>query len=813
VARPEQRAGAAWRALTPYLAAVLAVAVATGITWVVPLLHDRLTYFVFWPVVFFSAWRGGAGPGLLATALATAVVGMLLIADPFGSSLAETIILAAFAVSGVVAAVVVGRRESGERAVRDSERRFRELADTAPMLLWMATTDRRCVYVNRGWLDLTGRAFEQELGDRRIELVHADDRGRYLDTYRAAFAARRPFEVEYRLRRRDGEYRWLLERGRVRTADGEFLGYIATAIDVTERRRATQELATRATQQAAVAEMGQRALVTQQPAELLDTAVTLVARVLDVEMCTVLELLPGGRAFVVRAGAGCRPGVVGHTQVPAGRDSQAGYTLLVDGPVVCDDVHAETRFTPSALFRTLYGEASAVSVVIAGHDGPFGVLTAHAMRRRRFAADDANFLQAIAHTVAAGLAREASFRREQAARAQAEAANNAKDNFLATISHELRTPLSPIVAWTRLLRQGALDDVQRRRAVDVIERNARVQAQLVDDLLDVSRIVSGKLRLDVRPVALVPIVEAALETIRPAAEAKGIRLETAFPRDSRLVAGDGDRLQQVVWNLLSNAVKFTPAGGRVQLAVEHGDAHMTVVVSDTGRGVPPELLPRLFERFWQADAGASRDHGGLGLGLAIVRHIVEQHGGSVHAESAGADRGSRFTVRLPLVGPTRLADGNGPRPPAAERASAQVMPRLDGVRVLLVDDEPDSNDAVAAVLRSCGAEVRVAASAREALDELGRWAPEVLVSDIAMPGEDGYALIARVRALPGDVARVPAVALTAYASLEDRRRLLAAGFQRHAPKPVDPAQLAAVVASVTDDVRRPKRRIAVAPGR
>ncbi|HEX7788192.1 MAG TPA: response regulator, partial [Methylomirabilota bacterium] len=384
------------------------------------------------------------------------------------------------------------------------------------------------------------------------------------------------------------------------------------------------------------------------------------------------------------------------------------------------------------------------------------------------------------------------------ARAAAETASRAKDEFLAVLSHELRTPLNAVYGWARMLRSGEVEGEAAKRALDVIMRNANAQVQLVDDLLDVSRIVSGKMRLDVRPVELRAVVEAALDAVRPAAEAKGIELRSTLDPRAVGISGDPDRLQQVVWNLLINAVKFTPPEGRVEVRVTWAEAHVDIVVSDTGQGMAPEVLPHVFDRFQQADSTSTRRHTGLGLGLALVRHLVELHGGTVQAFSAGVGRGSVFTVRLPIP-----ATRPGEAAPMAARGSA-VAPGgagppdpLRGLRVLVVDDDRDGLDLMTVILANGGAEARACTSAAEGLDVLRSWRPDVLVSDIEMPHEDGYTLIRRVRALDDRaVARTPAVALTAYGRVEDRLRTLAAGFSMHVPKPVDPLELTAIVASL-----------------
>jgi PAS domain S-box-containing protein len=392
--------------------------------------------------------------------------------------------------------------------------------------------------------------------------------------------------------------------------------------------------------------------------------------------------------------------------------------------------------------------------------------------------------------------RQGLLAKEQAARTLAEATSRAKDAFLAMISHELRSPLSPILAWARLLRQGMLDDEKTQRALEAIERSAVSQAHLIDDLLDISRIVAGKLRLQVRPVQLTEVIESAIEIVRPAAEAKRIRLQTVLDTETGLITGDPERLQQVLWNLLSNAIKFTPKGGRVQLTLERVNSHVEIAVSDTGQGIPAEFLPYVFERFQQAETGSARRYGGLGLGLAIVRHIVELHGGTVVTESPGEGQGATFTVKLPRMIFARTAGELERRHPTVGVLSeGKDYPPLRGLRVLVVDDEPDSNEVVSAVLASCGAEIRVAGSAAGGLDELRHWKPDVLVSDIGMPGEDGYAFLGKVRALGGETGRIPAIALTAYATTEDRVRIFSAGFQVHIAKPIEPAELVTVVAS------------------
>ena len=399
--------------------------------------------------------------------------------------------------------------------------------------------------------------------------------------------------------------------------------------------------------------------------------------------------------------------------------------------------------------------------------------------------------------------RELLLRSEQEARRNAEANSRLKDEFLATVSHELRTPLTAILGWAQLLRRGVPDQQVAAHALEVIERNGQAQLHLVEDLLDVSRIISGKLLLDVRPVDLAAVVRATLEAARPAAESKGIELRPALDAEAGAVAGDADRLQQIVWNLVNNAVKFTPPGGRVEVRLSRAAPGVEIAVSDTGIGIEPKFLPHVFDRFRQADSATTRTYGGLGLGLAIVRQLVELHGGEVSVQSAGAARGATFTVRLPPASAPAQAPPTASGRGDAIQTSDEALDceSLNGVRVLVVDDEPDARELFARTLSGCGAQALTVGSAAEALAAIERERPDVLLADIGMPGEDGYALIGKVRGLPPERGgRTPAAALTAYAHAEDRVRALRAGFQIHLPKPVKPAELVAAIADLAGRV-------------
>jgi signal transduction histidine kinase/ActR/RegA family two-component response regulator len=425
--------------------------------------------------------------------------------------------------------------------------------------------------------------------------------------------------------------------------------------------------------------------------------------------------------------------------------------------------------------------------------------------KRRYNRADLALAEDIARRAASAIDNARLYRDSEAARRAAQEANRMKDEFLAVLSHELRSPLNAILGWTQMLRTRQLNETAMARALETIERNAKLQTQLIEDLLDVSRIIQGKLRLNIRPINIASAIDAAINTVRPAADAKGIQLKFTPKSPVGLIPGDAERLQQVVWNLVSNAIKFTPSGGRVEIRLNSTDSYTQIDVADTGKGISPDFLPHVFERFRQADSTTTRAYGGLGLGLAIVRHLVELHGGTVRAESPGEGQGATFTVNLPLQvreGNRELGIGSREKTDHSPLPTVYSPLPLNELRVLVVDDEVDTRDYLTAVLQEYGAQATGVTSVSEAIFAIAQLPPEVLVSDISMPGEDGYSLIRQVRALDSQSASIPAVAVTAHAMEEDRKKAIAAGFNQHIPKPIEPTQLVTVVANLAGRTRQ-----------
>jgi PAS domain S-box-containing protein len=692
-------------------------------------------------------------------------------------------------------------REQAEQ----SEQNYRLLADAMPQIIWTTRADGTLDYVNSRWVEYTGLDSEAAMQAGWGAVIHRDDLERAPAAWHRALDTGEPYDIEYRMRRAaDGCYRWHLVRGvPVRNGDGEITRWFGTCTDIHDRK---------------VAEQREQFLT--EASRILSSSLNYETTLATIARLAVPQFADWAAVDITDENAALKRLAIAHTdpkKVELAHELQDRYPPDPDRP----DLLLEVLRTGQSQMASDISDAMLVAaawdadhlrlmreldpksfivVPLNAHNRTLGAITfVSAESDVRYTEADREFLEKLAALAAQAVENARLYR-------EAQEANRAKDEFLATVSHELRTPLNAIMGWSRLLRTGQLDENSQLIAYETIERNSKTQAQLIADLLDVSRIITGKLRLHVQPVEPESVIKAAVETVRPAAQARSIRIQTVLDSDTGLVSGDPTRLQQVVWNLLSNSVKFTAKGGLVQVRLERIDSQAQITVSDNGKGIVPEFLPHVFERFRQADSSSTRSVGGLGLGLAIVRHLVEMHGGTVTAESAGEGQGATFTVKLPIMAGRIAAASAATEQAIAPMLSEASLPRLAGLKVLIVDDEADTRELLKAMLAPCGAEVRAAASAQAALEEMHGWLPDILVSDIGMPNEDGYSLISKVRALPSAAARTPAIALTAYARSEDRIRALVSGYQVHVPKPVDLTELAVAIASLAGRTGHSKTR-------
>ncbi|XYJ08910.1 ATP-binding protein [Telluria sp. B2] len=721
----------------------------------------------------------------------------------------------------------VSSRKNAEDSLRQSEEVLRALANTIPQLAWMAQADGAIVWFNERWYEYTGTTPDSASGWGWQDTVDPEVLPTMQEHWRTSIRTGEPFEMEYPIRGADGQYRWFLTRvNAVRDRHGMVVRWFGTNTDVDQVKRAEQALREESKVLELLNSTGDALASTRDLRSLLQVATDAASGIAGARFGAFfyhgkegekptfsLYTLTGGSANEFQSfgephatalfGPSFRGvGLVRSSDISAGlADGSAPqaasqfapqFSLFSDKPIV--------RSYLSVPVVAASGEA--MGTMFFGHPEP-GVFTERTERIVRGIAAQAAV--ALDNTRLYEAARQAAEERkvllesEREARAEAERSSQMKDEFLATLSHELRTPLSAILGWAQVLRRGGKDEADLQRGLQTIERNARSQAQLIEDLLDMSRITSGKVLLDMQTLAPASFVDAAIETVRPAADAKNIRLEKRYEPNPGMIAGDPARLQQVVWNLLSNAIKFTPRDGQVTVELGQRDGSVLITVRDTGAGIRPEFITHVFERFRQADASMTRRHGGLGLGLAIVKHLIEQHGGTVRADSPGEGLGASFSIELPLAKAapqatrSRAALVGTPAPATPEL----TLRDLKGASVLVVDDDRDARELIARILTDCNARVRIAASAREAFDVLRADLPDILISDLGMPEVDGLELLSWVRGLGRDRGGLlPAVALTAFARSEDRLRALEAGFNAHISKPVEPSELIAAVASL-----------------
>jgi PAS domain S-box-containing protein len=701
-----------------------------------------------------------------------------------------------------------------ERTLRESEGRFRQLADAMPQIVFTAQPDGVIDYFNRQWYEYTGLP-EGSIGIESWRKVHTEDGlRRVMEAWPQALHTGQPYEIEYPLRRRDGVYRWHLGRALpIKDEQGRVVRWFGTNTDIHVLKEVEEG---RRRVEAALASDKQvlERIATGAPLpEVLETIVRdAETQSADGMLCSILVMDETGQRLLLGA-APSLPRAYNQSihGLPIGPSAgSCGTAAFQRRPVFVTDIASDPLWESYRELATPHGLAACHSTPIFNGEGTvLGTVALYYREPRQPSARDNDLIRSATHMAGIVLEKDRVDRRlrlsleaEQAARGEAERASRMKDEFLATLSHELRTPLNAILGWTRIIHLKPDLPTDLLQGVDVIERNARAQATIIQDLLDMSAIVSGKVRLNMQPLDVETVAQAALDTVAPAAQAKQIQLACLVqtPGDT-LVSGDGSRLQQVLWNLLSNAVKFTPREGRVEVMVRRAGSNVDVHVSDTGAGIAPDFLPHVFDRFRQADASTTRRFGGLGLGLSIVKQIVELHGGTVRAASPGVNRGATFTVSLPVAVLRAEAEPEAqPAQPTAPHRAQGAAPdhaEVEGVRVLVVDDDLDAREMVRRLLEERRASVRTAGSADEAMRLLLEQRFDVLISDIGMPGEDGHALMQRVRALgPAAGGDVPALALTAYARPEDRAHALRSGFQLHAAKPIEPATLFTLVAGL-----------------
>ncbi|GJD16044.1 hypothetical protein RIVM261_010000 [Rivularia sp. IAM M-261] len=662
----------------------------------------------------------------------------------------------------------ISQRKQQEQALQQSELNFRTLADTMPQLFWTTLPDGYHDYFNSRWFEYTGMTLAQTQGWGWSHLLHPDDQQRCLNIWNESLRTGKDYNIEYRFKRAsDGQYRWFLGKAfALRDEDGKIIRWFGSCTDIDDTKRVEQALRESEERYRILTEVAPQVVWMSQN----DGKIT---------YCNQYWLDYTGLSMQQ---------TIGYQWVGA--------------------IHPDDRNKVLTVWNYATGNGNNYEAEVRCRRASDGMYRWFIARGLPLKDDSGRIVKwvGVANDIhdrkESEIERERLLLSEQAAREQAENANRVKDEFLAVLSHELRTPLNPIIGWVKLLKSGKLNPAKVSEALNTIERNAKLQVDLIEDLLDVSRILRGKLTLNATRVNLVSVVSAAIDTVRLAAESKGIEIESSFGGGSAealiTMVGDAARLQQIFWNLLSNAIKFTPGGGHVKVDFLMEVPFVKVIVSDTGKGINSEFLPHIFDYFRQEDSTTTRKFGGLGLGLAIVRNLVELHGGTVEAHSSGLNQGASFTVKLPLLNSAELKVLSAENLSLSTQHSALITKSsLSGVRVLAVDDDPDSRDFITFALELYGAEVQSVSSAVEALQLLTISKPHILVSDIGMPLMDGYELLRQVRKwAPENGGLIPAIALTAFAGEYDRQKVLDAGFNLHIAKPVEPDALADAIAKL-----------------
>lgn len=719
-------------------------------------------------------------------------------------------LLISFLFFAVIRAQMTARSkaERSQLAVTESEERYRELVENANDVVFTLDLTGNVTSINKAVESITGYSQSELLGMNMSEFLTpgSNDSARLMTERKLAGEERTNYEVD--VRAKDGHLFRLEISSRLAIQQGKPVGVQGVARDITTRRQAEEAL--RQADQRALAEYERLLEKVAKLAQVLGTARDLSVIFWGLKEFAVLSV-PCDGMFVslydplrdVRVacygwGDGEEIDTSALPPMPVNSTGPNSRAVRTNQVIITNDYQTKTLGHPGVLVGPDNGlrPQSSLCAPMAVMGRIIGTIEVQTYEKAAYREEHETAMRMAANLTAVAIENVGLLERESTARASAEESNRLKDEFLATVSHELRTPLTAILGWSRMLEGGTLDKTMADRAIETIKRNAKAQAQIIDDILDVSRIITGNLYLDLQPIELAPILESAINVVRPTAEAKGIQIDVDFEPEPAAVPGDSNRLQQVFWNLLSNAVKFTPAGGKVSVGLRRVDSDAEIRVTDTGQGISAEFLPFVFDRFRQADSSSTRQHGGLGLGLAIARHLIEIHGGAIEARSSGAGAGAAFTVRLPLVG--SVADsGNAARvaidTEAENRERLRSQQILSGLHVLIVDDDEDTLELLSAALTQRSANVTAVSSAAAAMASIKTLRPDVLISDIAMPGEDGYELIKKVLALDGEPA-IPAIAITAYAKEEDKQRALAAGYQRYLSKPVELREFIAAVA-------------------
>ncbi len=696
-------------------------------------------------------------------------------------------------------------RERAEQAIRDGDERYRELVENANDIVFTLDLEGTVTSINRAVEPLTGFTQTELLATNMSEFLtpQSTATAKLMTARKLSGEERTNYEVE--VLTKDGRPVTLEISSRLAMSNGSPVGIEGVARDITMRRHAEEAL--RQADQRALSEYEKLLDRVTGLAQTLGTARDLAAILRGLREFTLLSV-PCNGFFVslydpvrdVRIACyGWADGEeIDVSELPpmpvtaSGPNSRAVRTNAV---IITNDYMTNTIGHPAVLVGPDNGlrPQSSLSAPMSVMGRILGTIEVQSYEKAAFREEHVTAMRMAANLAAVAIENVGLLERESTARANAEESNRLKDEFLATVSHELRTPLTAILGWSRMLETESLESEMAGRAIETIKRNAKAQAQIIDDILDVSRIITGNLSLDLHPIELESVLEASVNVVRPTAEAKNIRIELTFDQEPLSVSGDANRLQQVFWNVLSNAVKFTPPGGTVSVRLRKADSHVSIDVADTGVGISPEFLPYVFDRFRQADSTSTRRQGGLGLGLAIARHLIEIHGGSIEVWSEGEGKGATFTVKLPIVGSGLVPPTLVPEKQSTATPSPFPKELLSDVKVLIVDDDEDTLELLGAALKQRSADVTKVTSVKEALAAIKRDKPDVLISDIAMPNEDGYELIEQVIALDLQP-RIPAIAITAYARDEDRERALAAGFQRYLSKPVELREFISTVA-------------------